>query len=180
MIFALASALRLARFNVAADEEKPKWQGNYFTGMPTPAAAIVVLLPVYLSHLDLFEPGGAWLTKMVAIYALVIAFMMVSTIHTYSGKLMHERIGREYVLPVFVLAMGLVGLLVTYPYGTLTGLSLGYLASIPVSWMRFQKQLKATPAAVPVAQTEASPRTQPGPADALSRIVEIRPGDTKR
>src|SRR5512136_2483083 len=41
MMFALASALRLARFNVAVDEEKPKWQSNFFTGMPTPAAAIV-------------------------------------------------------------------------------------------------------------------------------------------
>ena len=40
MIFALASALRLARFNVAIDEEKPKWQSAYFSGMPTPAAAI--------------------------------------------------------------------------------------------------------------------------------------------
>ena len=44
LIFALASALRLARFNVAVDDEKPKWQSNFFIGMPTPAAAIVVLL----------------------------------------------------------------------------------------------------------------------------------------
>src|ERR1044071_1351223 len=33
MLFALASALRLARFNVANDEDKPKWQSNYFSGM---------------------------------------------------------------------------------------------------------------------------------------------------
>src|SRR5215475_10891663 len=51
MIFALASALRLARFNVALDDDKPKWQSAYFSGMPTPAAAIVVLLPVYIEHL---------------------------------------------------------------------------------------------------------------------------------
>ena len=53
MIFALASALRLARFNSMLDDEKPKWQSNYFTGMPTPAAAIVVLLPIYLDGLGL-------------------------------------------------------------------------------------------------------------------------------
>ncbi len=51
MIFALASALRLARFNIASDEERPKWESAYFIGMPTPAAAIVVLLPVYIEHL---------------------------------------------------------------------------------------------------------------------------------
>src|SRR5262245_36689014 len=55
MLFALASALRLARFNVAIDDDKPKWQSNYFSGMPTPAAAIVVLLPFYLENLGLFE-----------------------------------------------------------------------------------------------------------------------------
>ncbi len=180
MIFALASALRLARFNVASDEEKPKWQGNYFTGMPTPAAAIVVLLPVYLAHLGWIERGAGWVTKTVAIYALVIAFLMVSTIHTYSGKLVHERIGRELVLPIFMAAMGLVALLVTYPYGTLTGLTIAYLLSIPVSWQRFRTQLAASPVAKP---TSIPPL--PGAADAArtgdgGRVVEIRPGDGKR
>ncbi len=58
MIFALASALRLARFNVAIDDDKPKWQSNYFMGMPTPAAAIVVLLPFYLANLGLDIKGS--------------------------------------------------------------------------------------------------------------------------
>src|SRR6476646_8843560 len=94
MIFALASALRLARFNVMVDEEKPKWQGNFFTGMPTPAAAIVVLLPVYVQHLGIIDVSSPWVMKVVAFYALAIAFLMVSTIPTYSGKLMGERISR--------------------------------------------------------------------------------------
>ena len=37
-------------------------------------------------------------------YTLMIAFMMVSTIPTFSGKLLGERISREYVLPLFMLA----------------------------------------------------------------------------
>jgi len=49
--FAMCGVLRLARFNVANDEEKPKWQSNYFIGMPTPAAAIVVSLPGMASSL---------------------------------------------------------------------------------------------------------------------------------
>ena len=66
------------------------------------------------------------------VYTLVIAFLMVSTIPTFSGKLLGERISREYVLPIFILAMGFVALLVTYPYGTLTGASLAYLVLDPV------------------------------------------------
>ena len=80
MIFALASALRLARFNVALDEDKPKWQSAYFSGMPTPAAAIVVLLPVYIEHLGFVAVRTSPLMlDVVLVYTLLIAFMMVST-----------------------------------------------------------------------------------------------------
>ena len=57
---------------------------------------------------------------------------MVSTIPTFSGKLLGERIGREYVLPPFVGVAALVALLVTYPYGTLTVVTLLYLCRDPV------------------------------------------------
>src|ERR1700742_3192694 len=49
--FALATGLRLARFNTMLEVEKPKWQSAYFTGMPAPAGAITVLLPLYLDGL---------------------------------------------------------------------------------------------------------------------------------
>ena len=55
LVFALAMGLRLARFNSMIDVEKPKWQANYFTGMPAPAGAITVLLPLYLDGLGLFD-----------------------------------------------------------------------------------------------------------------------------
>ncbi|MBX9684112.1 MAG: CDP-diacylglycerol--serine O-phosphatidyltransferase, partial [Hyphomicrobium sp.] len=106
MMFALASALRLARFNAAIDDDKPKWQSNFFTGVPTPAAAIAVLLPVYLSQLGLEGMKAPWALKLVLIYTLFMAFLMVSTIPTYSGKLLGERVGREWVLPMFIVAIG--------------------------------------------------------------------------
>ncbi|MCK9912148.1 hypothetical protein MXD81_23530, partial [Microbacteriaceae bacterium K1510] len=122
MIFALASALRLARFNVALDDDKPRWQAAYFSGMPTPAAAIVVLLPVFIEHLGFGSiRTSPVMLDLILIYTLAIAFMMVSTIPTFSGKLLGERISREYVMPLFMLAVGFVALLVTYPFGTLTG-----------------------------------------------------------
>ena len=103
--------------------------------MPTPAAAIVVLLPIFIEHLGLDGLRSSRLMlDFVLVYTLVIAFLMVSTIPTFSGKLLGERISREYVLPIFMLAVGFVALLLTYPFGTLTGASIAYLASIPVSF----------------------------------------------
>ena len=140
LVFALAMGLRLARFNAMIDVERPKWQSNYFTGMPAPAGAITVLLPLYVHHLGLFDVQ-VW-PVLVSLYVLAMAFLLVSTIPTFSGKLMGERISREYVMPMFVGVAAVVALLVTYPYGTLTLLTLLYLASIPLSYRRFQQRLR--------------------------------------
>ena len=49
LLFAMACALRLARFNVMLDDpNQPLWRKNFFVGMPAPAGAIVGLLPIYL------------------------------------------------------------------------------------------------------------------------------------
>ena len=152
LVFALATGLRLARFNTMIDVEKPKWQSEYFTGMPAPAGAITVLLPLYLDGLGLFDVRTwPWL---IALYTAGMAALLVSTIPTFSGKLMGERISREYVLPVFVGVAALVALLVTYPYGTLTLVTLLYLAAIPISYSRFQQKLQE-PAPQPTADVAA-------------------------
>src|SRR6202049_629378 len=60
MVFASAAGLRLARFNVMIDDpNRPPWAGNFFVGMPAPAGAITVLLPIYASFLG--APNGALL-----------------------------------------------------------------------------------------------------------------------
>ena len=33
------------------DPNRPLWAGNFFTGMPAPAGAIMVLLPIYVNFL---------------------------------------------------------------------------------------------------------------------------------
>ena len=169
MIFALASALRLARFNVALDDDKPKWQSAYFSGMPTPAAAIVVLLPVYVEHLGFGAiRSSPFMLDVVLVYTLAIAFLMVSNIPTFSGKLLGERISREYVLPLFMLAIGFVALLITYPFGTLTGACLIYLATIPISWRRIRTDAGGlAPGGCGGGTREHAPR----------RVVAIRSGE---
>ena len=60
MVFAIACALRLARFNVGLDDpDKPAWASHFFTGMPAPAGAIVALLPLYLHLSALGVPPDA-------------------------------------------------------------------------------------------------------------------------
>jgi CDP-diacylglycerol--serine O-phosphatidyltransferase len=106
LVFALATGLRLARFNTMLEVEKPKWQSEYFTGMPAPAGAIAVLLPLYVDGLGLFDVRSwPWL---IALYTAGMAAVLVSTIPTFSGKLMGERIAREFVLPIFVGVAALV------------------------------------------------------------------------
>ncbi len=72
------------------DVEKPKWQSNYFTGMPAPACAITVLLPLYIEYLGLFDVRSY--PVIIALYMLVIGTLAVSTLPTFSGKLLGERI----------------------------------------------------------------------------------------
>lgn len=142
MMFALASALRLARFNAALDEERPRWQSNYFIGMPTPAAAIVVMLPIYLEFSGLVTVrSNPLLVKVMLAYTLIIAFLMVSNVPTFSGKLIGERLPREWVLPAIFAAIGFVALLVTYPYETLVGATVCYLGSIVWSAKRYMGRL---------------------------------------
>ena len=54
LIYAIAVGLRLARFNVMAERQvKAAWQSEYFVGVPAPAGAMLVLLPVYIGLLGL-------------------------------------------------------------------------------------------------------------------------------
>src|SRR5262249_30996609 len=117
MVFAISSALRLARFNVAIDDpNKPPYAENFFTGVPAPAAALTVLLPIYLALL-----GAPVLPAVViTLYVLAIAFLMVSRLPVFSGKKLSVRVPREMVLPVIVLVILVTALLISYPWHMLS------------------------------------------------------------
>jgi CDP-diacylglycerol--serine O-phosphatidyltransferase len=162
LVFAVCAALRLARFNVALEHpDLPAWKSSYFVGVPAPAGAIILLLPIYAQDLGLHVPS---LTPLVFFYTLAIALLMVSRVPTFSVKLIGQRIAREHVLPVFVLAAVFVGVLLTYPFYTLAIGSLTYLAMIPVSAYRYfsqerQGELKAKAQNGKGAKDEAAPET---------------------
>src|SRR5712671_4100684 len=91
MVFAICAGLRLARFNVMIDDpNRPAWAGNFFTGVPAPAGAITVLLPIYLFLLGV--PKLAVVAPVTLIYTLDIAILMVSKVPVYSGKKFGTRV----------------------------------------------------------------------------------------
>ena len=160
LVFAVCSALRLARFNVSLDRpDQPAWKSNYFVGVPAPAGAIILLLPIYAQDLGLHLPS---LTPLVLIYTIGIALLMVSKVPTFSIKLIGQKIAREHVPPLFVLAALFIALLLTFPSLTLAAGSLLYLALIPVSAYRYYQQERADERRVK-AQNGKSLATEPEP-----------------
>ncbi|SRR5579883_852843 len=143
LIFAIACALRLARFNVMIDDpDRPAWQNSFFVGMPAPAGAIVALLPIYL-HLSLLHvPVSPASAPIEIAYVLIVALLMASRVPHFSGKVV-GRVPREYVAVVlFALVAGIL-LLVNFPMEMLAAMTLAYLAAIPFSVRRFERLRRA-------------------------------------
>jgi CDP-diacylglycerol---serine O-phosphatidyltransferase len=148
MVFAISGGLRLARFNATMDDpNKPAFAANYFTGVPAPAGAITVLLPIYLAFLGLPMPPAT----LTALYTLLIAFLMVSRLPVFSGKTVRMRVAPEMVLPVFVSVIFFIALLVGYPWYILSVGSVLYLLSLPMGWKSYRDQARAAAAATAAA-----------------------------
>jgi CDP-diacylglycerol--serine O-phosphatidyltransferase len=144
MVFAISGGLRLARFNASMDDpNKPAFAANFFTGVPAPAGAITVLLPVYLAFLGLPKPPAV----LTALYTLLIAFLMVSRLPVFSGKTIRMRVPPEMVLPVFVSVIFFIALLIGYPWHILSAGSVIFLMSLPLGWRSYRDQAQAAAAA---------------------------------
>jgi CDP-diacylglycerol--serine O-phosphatidyltransferase len=157
MVFAISGGLRLARFNATMDDpNKPAFAANFFTGVPAPAGAITVLLPVYFAFLGMPMPP----VMLTAFYTLLIGFLMVSRLPVFSGKTIRLRVPPEMVLPVFVSVVFFVALLIGYPWHILSALTVLYLLSLPAGWKSYRDHERAA-AAPAVAPSEAAP---PAPA----------------
>jgi len=139
LLFAIACGMRLARFNVLDEQkERPAWQNEYFVGVPAPAGALLVMLPLYLSFL------GVTPTRPVAYaavgFTVLIAFLLVSRLPVYSGKSL--KIPGDRVLPVILGVVLYFLLLVTYPWYTLTASVAGYLIFLPFSVVAYSRRAK--------------------------------------
>ncbi|WP_412033575.1 CDP-alcohol phosphatidyltransferase family protein [Mesorhizobium sp. BH1-1-5] len=148
LLFTIACGMRLARFNVLADDtDQPAWQTEYFVGVPAPAGAVLVMLPLYLYFLRLgLEP-----TRPAAFVAtgftVLIAFLLVSRLPVYSGK--SVKVPGDRVLPVILGVVLYILLLMTYPWYTLTASVAGYLFFLPFSVRAYSKRAKLEGEKVP-------------------------------
>ena len=137
LIFIISSCLRLALFNVL--HEKSKYfeiqRIDFFTGIPTPAGAILILLP--LTHVFM---GYGWVYEninFVAGYIILVSGLLVSKIPTFSLKGRWVPI-RSKVMVLILFAM-LVLSMINLPWHTLNVVALIYLLTIPFSVFYWRK-----------------------------------------
>lgn len=140
VLFVVASAIRLAKFNVKAmepvDESKPK--SDMFSGLPTPASAgliasFVLSYEIFDGSVLNFKTIPLLMKKMpfffeaMPIIMLLLAFLMVSTVPY--GAFKHVKWTRPKSIQVFFLAIVFIVLICTYPQNTIFIIFLLYVLS---------------------------------------------------
>jgi CDP-diacylglycerol--serine O-phosphatidyltransferase len=138
LVFIVFSCLRLALFNVLHEKSKTNevQRLDFFTGIPTPAGAILIMLPlthVYIGYEWAFEN-----LNFVAGYIILISGLLVSKIPTFSIK------DRDFFIKsklIFLMIFsGLVLSMINFPWHTLNVLALIYFFTIPFSILSWQRQ----------------------------------------
>jgi CDP-diacylglycerol--serine O-phosphatidyltransferase len=149
VLFAVCSALRLARFNAASIAEpgappviKPAYAYNFFTGVPAPAGAGLALFPLF-AWLAFAEWGWAGTAAAVrhpvvaAAVLIVVGGLMVSTLPSWSFK--NFKIPAERVLPLFLGVTAFLAFLVTEPWAALALAGLIYVGMLFLSARSYRR-----------------------------------------
>lgn len=131
LVFAVCCVLRLARFNVSNKSDDTDPESAYFEGVPAPAGALLVMLPMYVffgfANAPML-PGYA-----VSAYMVFVGLLLISRVPTWSFKA--TRIAREHVKFILVgVAIGGAALL-TFAWITLIVLCLGYVSMVIWAWL---------------------------------------------
>lgn len=134
LVFAMCCVLRLARFNVDSKSETEEDEKPYFEGVPAPAGAMLVLLPVYIHFA--FDQAPQIPGTALCAYMVLIGLLMISKIPTWSFKSI--KIKREAAKFVLV-ACALAGAaFLTFPWITLICISLSYAGLVIWSLFHFK------------------------------------------
>ena len=167
LVYAVCCALRLARFNTAVGEPVPEpWMRFYFTGVPAPAGAGIVMLPMMLT----FELGPGVFDGPVfsAAVMVLVASLMVSRVPTFSIK--QIRVSPDYMLPTLLFVGLMAAALASAPWTTFISVGAVYLGSIPVSvWMQRRARLRAPAPMPPPALPGATSTVATPPPETLSQ-----------
>lgn len=126
LMFAVCCVIRLARFNVGKKSEFEGDKGEYFVGVPAPAGALLILLPLFISFP--FSDASVIGPEIICIWMMCIALLMISRVPTYSLKMM--TISRDNV-KFFMLGFALlVAAMLNYLWFTLATLVFLYFLSV--------------------------------------------------
>ncbi|EBA17384.1 CDP-diacylglycerol--serine O-phosphatidyltransferase [Roseobacter sp. SK209-2-6] len=128
LVYSVCCVVRLARFNVAtkSEDENPEVPDGYFVGVPSPAGALLAMLPMFFSFAFDVETGLPRI--LICIHMIVIGLLMISHLPTWSPKAV--RISRENV-KYFLVACAFAGAAVlTYAWTTLVVLCVSYLGLV--------------------------------------------------
>jgi CDP-diacylglycerol--serine O-phosphatidyltransferase len=134
LFHSVACCLRLARFNLGSKINNEKWRENFFTGVPSPAGAGILLLPLILLSSD-FSSNYDYRTLAI-IFIITSTFLMISKIPTYSLK--GIKVGKPFLIFLLLLIATYFGFLIHYPFNTLLFTGCLYLLLIPISFIHFK------------------------------------------
>ena len=147
LAYAIACALRLARYNARIDlADEPRKTAGFLTGVPAPAGAGLVFLPLYLFFVTenpLFRDP-----VLVSVWLAAMGFLMISNVATVSwGKLRPRKQVRIEVIALFgLVAAGLLA----EPWWTLIAICVVYLALLPVAMVLYARTKRQRAGAVPI------------------------------
>lgn len=147
LIFMMAVALRLARFNVSKQEEVADDPlAKYFTGVPSPVGAGLALLPLILSfQMDVRANADfAGLVSnpyVVGLWLVILGAMMVSHIPTFSSK--QIRFTQRMAVPTLAVFGILIAGLINETWPTLTFFGVVYLLTMPFSVRHYARKKKS-------------------------------------
>ncbi len=123
LIYAVCCMLRLARFNVGSRKADPD-EKTTFTGVPSPAGALLALMPIYFAQVTGLRPPEV----LVALWMVGVGALMISRLRTPSLK--RATVAASSAPFVLVAAVAAVAAIITYPWATLLLLSSAYLAGV--------------------------------------------------
>lgn len=140
LVVTVCTCIRLARFN-ASEEERTEdvIKSYFFEGIPSPAGGLLILTPLILSF-DFLNSPIVVSPNILAIYSIIIALLMVSTIPTLSTKKIKIK---STMIPQFMVIMSLV-IIFAFTYGWLAMVlaSSLYILSIPYTYLKYKRMQK--------------------------------------
>ena len=135
IFYAICSSSRLARFNITSHEKKSEKNIKYFSGISTPAAAGLTLLPMMLNFRFNVE---VFLNEyFIKFYLLIPSILMISNIPTFSLK--GIKFEKKLIPFIIILLASFLSLLITDFWLAVIILISVYFLSIPLAFYDFKK-----------------------------------------